>query len=52
MNKVVNDFNFTGIQNALAESRIRLKEFFADIGMMQKQPWRIVNGKNYSYTSA
>ncbi len=50
--EIVNDFSFSGMQNALAENGIGYKEFFADIGIMQKQSWREENGKPYCYTGA
>ncbi len=48
----VNDFSFSGMQNALAENGIGFKEFFADIGIMQKQSFRIENGVKYYYSGA
>ncbi len=46
----VNDFSFSGMQNALAENGIGFKEFFADIGIMQKQSSRVENGVRYYYS--
>ncbi len=49
---IVNDFSFRGMQNALTENDIGFKEFFTDIGIMQKQSWRVENGENYCYSGA
>ena len=49
---VTNDFCFSGMQNALAANGIGFKEFFADIGIMQKQSWREENGEMYCYSGA
>ncbi len=48
--ETVNDFSYTGIQNALTINNIGFKPFFADIGIMQKQSWRMENGENYCYS--
>ncbi len=50
--EITNDFSFSGMQNALTENGIGYKEFFADIGIMQKQSWRVENGVNYCYSGA
>ncbi len=49
---IVNDFSSSGMQNALAANGIGYKEFFSDIGIMQKQSWREENGKRYCYSGA
>ncbi len=49
---IVNDFNFSGMQNALTENEIGFKSFFTDIGIMQKQSWREENGEKYCYSGA
>ncbi len=49
---IVNDFCFSGMQNALKENGIGFKPFFADIGIMQKQSWREENGEMYCYSGA
>ena len=49
---VTNDFSSTGIQNALTANNIGYKEFFSDIGIMQKLSTRIENGVTYYYTGA
>ncbi len=49
---ITNDFSAVGIKNALAENDIGYKEFFSDIGIMQKLSWRIENGEKYYYTGA
>ncbi len=48
--EIVNDFNFSGMQNALTENEIGFKPFFVDIGIMQKQSWRVENGEKYCYS--
>lgn len=47
---IVNDFSSSGMQNALALNGIGYKEFFSDIGIMQKLSSRIENGVKYYYT--
>ncbi len=47
---IVNDYSSTGMQNALAENNIGYKDFFSDIGLMQKQSWREENGVKYCYS--
>ncbi len=47
---VVNDLSATGIQSALAENGVPCKKMFADIGIMQKQSYRIENGVPYCYS--
>lgn len=49
---IVNDFSFSGMQNALKENNIGYKYFFSDIGIMQKQSFRIENGVKYYYSGA
>ena len=46
----VNDLSVSGIKSALAENEISCKRMFADIGIMQKQSYRIENGKRYCYS--
>ncbi len=48
--EITNDFCFSGMQNALAANGIGFKPFFADIGIMQKQSWRMENGVSYCYS--
>ncbi len=50
--ETVNDFSSSGMQNALTENGIGYKEFFADIGIMQKLSARTENGKTYYYTGS
>ncbi len=50
--EITNDFSFSGIKNALVKNNIGYKEMYADIGIMQKQSWRMENGVNYCYTGA
>ncbi len=40
------------MQNALTENDLGYKDFFADIGIMQKLSTRIENGQTYYYTGA
>lgn len=47
---IVNDFSSSGMQNALSENGIGYKEFFSDIGIMQKLSTRVENGETYYYT--
>ena len=47
---ITNDFSSTGMMNALAANGIGYKEFFSDIGIMQKLSFRSENGKIYYYT--
>lgn len=49
---VTNDFSSTGIQNALTANNVGYKEFFSDIGIMQKLSTRVENGVTYYYTGA
>lgn len=46
----VNDFSSSGMQNALAVNGIGHKEFFSDIGIMQKLSSRTENGEKYYYS--
>jgi hypothetical protein len=50
VNNVVNDLSTSGIKSALAENDIPCKRMFSDIGIMQKQSYRVENGVNYCYT--
>ena len=47
---ITNDFSSSGMMNALAGNGIGYKEFFSDIGIMQKLSSREENGKTYYYT--
>ena len=47
---IVNDLSATGIRSALAENEIPCKKMFADIGIMQKQSYRVENGVKYCYS--
>ncbi len=49
---IVNDFGAKGIRNALAQSGIKMKKTYSDIGIMQKLSTRVENGKVYYYTGA
>lgn len=46
----VNDYSSSGMQNALKENGIGYKEFFSDIGIMQKLSTRVENGQTYYYS--
>ncbi len=46
----VNDFSFSGIQNALANEGIPCKKMYSDIGIMQKLSSRMENGETYYYS--
>ena len=48
--ETVNDYSFSGIQNALAREGIPCKNMFSDIGIMQKLSTRVENGETYYYT--
>lgn len=48
--EIVNDLSVSGIQAALAENDIPCKKMYSDIGIMQKQSYRMENGKNYCYS--
>jgi len=48
--EIVNDLSISGVKSALAENDIPCKKMYADIGVMQKQSYRIENGVNYCYT--
>ncbi len=50
--EITNDFCFSGMQNALKENGLGYKEFFADIGIMQKMSSREENGETYYYSGA
>jgi hypothetical protein len=47
---VVNDLSVSGIRSALAENGIPCKKMFSDIGIMQKQSYRVENGVRYCYS--
>lgn len=47
---ITNDFSTSGIKSALAENGIPCKKTYADIGIMQKQSYRIENGGKYYYS--
>ena len=47
-----NDFSSSGMQKALTTEGIGFKEFFSDIGIMQKISNRTENGTVYYYTGA
>lgn len=46
----VNDLSVSGIKSALVENGIPCKKMYSDIGIMQKQSYRIENGKRYCYS--
>ena len=48
--EIVNDLSVSGIKSALAENDITCKKMFSDIGIMQKQSYRMENGKSYCYS--
>ena len=48
--EIVNDLSASGIKSALAENDIPCKRMYSDIGIMQKQSYRMENGKNYCYS--
>ncbi len=47
---VTNDLSASGIRSALAENGIPMKKTYSDIGIMQKQSYRMENGVNYCYS--
>ena len=47
---VVNDLSVSGIKSALAENDIPCKRMYSDIGIMQKQSYRVENGVKYCYS--
>lgn len=47
---IVNDLSASGIRGALAENGLPCKKMYSDIGIMQKQSWRVEDGINYCYT--
>ena len=47
---IVNDLSVSGIKSALAENNISCKKMYSDIGIMQKQSYRIENGVRYCYS--
>ena len=48
--EVTNDFSASGIKSALAENGIPCKKTYSDIGIMQKQSWRVERGERWCYT--
>lgn len=46
----VNDLSASGIRSALAKNGIPCKKMFSDIGIMQKQSYRVENGVRYCYS--
>ncbi len=46
----VNDYSSSGMKSALTENNIGYKEFFNDIGIMQKTSTRVENGREYYYS--
>jgi len=50
VNDTINDFSSTGMQKALNNEGIGFKNFFSDIGVMQKLSSRIENGEKYYYS--
>ena len=46
----VNDLSVSGIKTALAANDIPCKRMYSDIGIMQKQSYRMENGTNYCYS--
>ncbi len=47
---IVNDLSISGIKSALAENGIPCKNMTVDIGIMQKESYRIENGVKYCYS--
>lgn len=47
---IVNDYSISGMKNALAANRIKVRNMYADIGIMQKITSRIEDGVTYYYT--
>ena len=47
---IVNDLSASGIRSALAEGDIPIKRTYSDIGIMQKQSYRLENGVSYCYS--
>ena len=50
VDNTVNDLSVSGIKSALAENGIPCKKMYSDIGIMQKQSYRMENGKRYCYS--
>lgn len=48
--ETVNDLSVSGIKSALAENDIPCKRMYSDIGIMQKQSYRMENGVQYCYS--
>ena len=46
----VNNLSVSGIKSALAANNIPCKRMYSDIGIMQKQSYRMENGTNYCYS--
>ena len=47
---IVNDLSVSGIKSALAENDIPIKKTYSDIGIMQKQSYRLEDGVSYCYS--
>ena len=47
---IVNDLSISGIKSALAENGIPCKKMTVDIGIMQKQSYRVEDGVKYCYS--
>lgn len=47
---IVNDLSVSGIKSALAENGVPCKKMYSDIGIMQKQSYRVENGVRYCYS--
>lgn len=48
--EITNDLSASGIRSALAENGIPMKRTYSDIGIMQKQSYRMENGVRYCYS--
>ena len=48
--EVTNDFSASGIRSALAENGLPIKTTYSDIGIMQKQSFRMENGRRVCYS--
>lgn len=47
---IVNDLSASGIRSALAENGVPIKKTYSDIGIMQKQSYRMEDGVRYCYS--
>lgn len=47
---ITNDLSTSGIKSALTENGIPCKRTYSDIGIMQKQSYRVENGVRYCYS--